>query len=1277
MNCMEYRALIDDSLDTSLKGSLEQRVGLHLEHCAACRIYYERRQKEHSALFAALNAAYAEVRLPSASAARIQDEMILALSRRRSFFARLPRWARIAAALAALLGGMVFAAHVGNMAFALFDDRVAADEGADALEKDGMSEMSETTMSPIFETTGHVGTQASPEPTTIAVQSAQTTSSTTHNGETTMNSQNTNTLARTVVKTMAVAALALGAPTLAAGDATVNTWQGTSGGQWGNPANWSLNRIPAATDYVVFPDTGNSYTINVDTAYQCGTFYVDYRLDGQTSEVSLTLTGGGSVTAIWAAGSPNQHVVRNYRKLILDNVLLALNGNNLLLYKELELKNGASYTSDDALYFWTRGTKVTVGQGCSFAISGAAWMNNDNGTIIVNDGAFRCDGGVRMVSGEHPVNVSVAGGEVEFNGLPLYDGASLSISGGSMKVKGGGLVLAETTTLNLTGGSLEIRERIASIYNRLVLESRGTDISTLASSGSYISSPANCTLDFLGTNLTVRLAGQVSSINGGCALRSGSVLEGEEPFHVKAFFNEPLIEKAATLRLKTIVFGGATPFQAVGSESAAKRYVNIEGPTTIRAFSDMSKPGHGFYPMVSGTVTVDTRDWNDPSVQRKLYLGLGTCTAADLVFMGGGEVGLYQPQPYRGEFSSITVSNDTTLTLSDQGRSHVRTEVFTLGPGAVLNIPAGTNTVYAKRWNIDPTATINLIVPSWMGGRACAALVDAQGGSLADYADRLNVTGDGAAGWSVSHQGGVLAIVKSAGAVDGTYAYEWTGNAGNANFSEAGNWYCNQKPPQDQVHAFGAADAVASPFFDNVWYGDNNENKGYSVGSILFRATAVKSFTIHGDVNVNMTCNSSVNYWGRQVPSANDPATWGVYSQSDLPQTIATGTLRSGTLLSVAAVGAGPIVVDSALAAGSESYGNLYVGGEVRLAKPGLSVPRIVMPNIGGGDAVFGTRLTLLSGASLAVLRQDGVVTYGTAGAMFGNGAMFNVEADATLTFAAGSGAEYKWSCSQPGKSLIDGTLNILAPYVNAANVVYGGSGRINVSEFRCSSASGSLGLAGSVNLYPPAAWNTVDSYGANAPFVLKAYETPTIHLSRDWTYGPAAVVAGTTDSSASDRACEIAKEATLTIDGNGHTATFSDPVSGRGTLAVTNGTVRMNGGNDATISLKVCRDGVFAWNTAVTVASLDMDAGAALSCGYGVPLTVNGNIGLDGVAICAENAVAFERATVWQTLLVARSGTISGTPVIPGAWRTRIDDTSEGQVFQARYFHGMVIIFR
>ena len=857
-----------------------------------------------------------------------------------------------------------------------------------------------------------------------------------------------------------------------------------------------------------------------------------------------------------------------------------------------------------------------------------------------------------MFSGEHPF--------------------TLSISSGTLIVGNHGLTLPDTATLDLTGGTVQICDALDSSHARLVHEANGTAVETLHSYSNPAALSSCAIIDVLRTNEVSVLSGPVMAKSGAFALREGSVLESDQPLMVKQFFNEPGIINPATLRLKTIVFGGGVPFQAVGTETPAKRYANIEGPTTIRAFADMVKPGHGFYPMVSGTVTVDTRDWDDPSVQRKMYLGLGTCTAADLVFMGGGEVGLYQPLPYRGAFSSIMVSNDTTLVLSDQGMSRVRTERFTLGPNAVLKIPAGTNTVYAGEWSIDPTARIEVVVPSGFTAGTHSLLSDDSGSSLAGYASQVTITGDGAAGWSVSHQGGVLAIVKSAATVDGTYAYEWTGGAGNANFSEADNWYCRTKPPEKQIHAFGAADTVTEPWFDQVWNGDN---PGGNVGTILFRDTAVKSFTIRGTER-NLTCESTTAYWSRQVPNASTISSWGVYSQSALPQTIATRTLRSGTLLSVAAGGFGPLVVNSDLIAGSESYGDMHVGGDVRFAKSGLSIPRLVIQSLGGGDAGFGSRLTLLSGASLTVLRQDGVVTYGTTGAMFSNGASFNVEEGATLSFAAGSGAEYKWTCSQPGKSIINGTLDILAPYVNAANVTYGGTGRINVSEFRCSSAAGSMGLSGSLNLYPPAAWNTVDSYGANAPFVLKAYDSPTIHLPSNWTYGPAAAVTNITTSTALNRACMIAEGATLTINGNGHIATFSDPVNGAGTLAITNGTLQLPGGANAALTLAIRSDGILSWNTAVTVGALDMTPGATLAYGFGPPLTVNGNIDLTGIILDAD-AQVFKATSRWNELLVAKNGTISGTPVVSSAWRTTIADTPEGQVFLARYFDGLTIIFR
>ena len=105
MNCQEYRDLIEDALDVSLHGEPERRVRLHLEHCASCRDYFKVRQDEHVALFSGINAACEELRLPEGFADRLAESVRNRRSARRSWrrFA-LPRWALIAASVAAMLG---------------------------------------------------------------------------------------------------------------------------------------------------------------------------------------------------------------------------------------------------------------------------------------------------------------------------------------------------------------------------------------------------------------------------------------------------------------------------------------------------------------------------------------------------------------------------------------------------------------------------------------------------------------------------------------------------------------------------------------------------------------------------------------------------------------------------------------------------------------------------------------------------------------------------------------------------------------------------------------------------------------------------------------------------------------------------------------------------------------------------------------------------------------------------------------------------------------------
>lgn len=112
MNCQEYRNLIEDTLDVSLHGEPERRVRLHIEHCAACRSYFQSRRNEHIAFFSKINASCTDLRLPDGFADRLEASVRARQSVRRGWRRLLsPRHALIAASLIAMVG-FVFAAAV-------------------------------------------------------------------------------------------------------------------------------------------------------------------------------------------------------------------------------------------------------------------------------------------------------------------------------------------------------------------------------------------------------------------------------------------------------------------------------------------------------------------------------------------------------------------------------------------------------------------------------------------------------------------------------------------------------------------------------------------------------------------------------------------------------------------------------------------------------------------------------------------------------------------------------------------------------------------------------------------------------------------------------------------------------------------------------------------------------------------------------------------------------------------------------------------------------------
>ena len=97
---------------------------------------------------------------------------------------------------------------------------------------------------------------------------------------------------------------------VAQADVVTNSWIGADGAAWGTAANWSAGHVPDGNEYVIFPDAGSSYSVEVDGDYEIGCFYVDYRrkVNGDydmsganTTVVDFKLTGTGDAALVGGA----------------------------------------------------------------------------------------------------------------------------------------------------------------------------------------------------------------------------------------------------------------------------------------------------------------------------------------------------------------------------------------------------------------------------------------------------------------------------------------------------------------------------------------------------------------------------------------------------------------------------------------------------------------------------------------------------------------------------------------------------------------------------------------------------------------------------------------------------------------------------------------------------------------------------------------------------------------------------------------------------------------
>lgn len=1031
-------------------------------------------------------------------------------------------------------------------------------------------------------------------------------------------------------------------PFAANADITTNYWQGSDGAAWGTPGNWSENHVPTIDEYVIFPDKGASYSINVDGDYGAGCFYVDYRNEGASGVATLTLTGSGRITGGDIGAT---HFVRTNRKLVLESGVtldLGTDRRDMRIYNGFVIKAGATNIVKTLYLHWS-GSYVAL-EGGYLGVNGTTAYRNAN-SIRVEDGSYYSSGVVcpaSDASSSVALDLEINGGLASCRSVTISENSTFTMNGGTFRFRALPTIAAGTT-LNFNGGTNEFTVAVTdgAIARRFLCGNEKTAIHVTTTSDSSLLIDESCTV-------TAPLR-----VDGGIYFTNKVTVAGRHTLFVNTFYNTATASgNAATIRFPAIVFGGSFPFKTTKNT----RQFFVEGPATFGTTADCtSRPGAAPYPFVTGDIIIDTHDWNDSSVVHSRTFELGPYEDASITIRSNSVVTLAQqcsgsPIPYR----SVVVEEDATLSLiiegSTDGRFH--TDRFVLGPRATLNLDmkkAGTaiefNAVIAGKWDIDPTAAINVTLPpasQFATTNAIAILLDEGSDSLADYSSQITYLGDTEGVTFVRSGGSLVAVRKTVTEADGTYPTEWTGRGSTGNWSDGANWYDGGIPSTESNCVFGACDAKTTSVFDLSGNGANR---------IIFRDTAVASFTI------SPASGSYITY---------RDTSYGARSYSVLPQFVGVRARSTGNL-SLSAYRDGPIVFSGGFTSKSENK-VLTITGDIRCHNSGLAA-NIQWPVLAFADPKA-TRLA----SRFSVMDGSMTITNQTTG-IGASSASLRVAAGATLTFKNGTSSSiYRWT-KTPQRIVVDGTLDIQAPFVGGENQIYGGDGTLKIASLRPSNAATSVGFTDSLSVTVPAMWPTVASTGADTPLTVAARAgRPVIHAANGWTYGPDA---GTSTSTLpSDRAARVYGGATLAVEPGGGIATFNDPVTGPGTLEITNGTLRIAGGISAETHVAVAADAAFDLGASdASLAGIDVADGGTLIFSGGV-FTVSGDVSMSGANLQVSDGV-MGSGPGWKRLLVANS--ISGVPSLPGPnWESRTLALENGSVaFEVRIVHGSCLILR
>ena len=1055
-----------------------------------------------------------------------------------------------------------------------------------------------------------------------------------------------------------------------------NIWQSVGGsydGKWSEVGHWSLGRLPAGDDYIVFDgdhsDNELSYAVEVDGDYSVGG-ELCIGANDVTRPHALTFTGNGSVT--FSLAGVNHNVRCCSGGVTFSGPSFSFKtANHVLLFSPVTVKDGANLNFTGPIAFWHWQAALTVDADGRVETQ---WIQvrtgqNSGGLTVNAGGSFVCRG--KMIHDFPSGTLATRAFFIDVNGGDVWcQDLDFSLRG------------IDTVTVR-NGGWL-------CVWKSVAFSDRSSQLSVDA--GSNFLEPSNVTQgDATYALMTNRRHVVVSCLKYNAVDGQRFRQRGTFCFSI---LNNATANKPMYIDCERLVFDGTA--QPIAWTTL--RDVHFYGPMEIRATADVtSYSNENGSRYCHGPVVVDTSDWVLPSYKRKIVIrGLASEDGSlDLTVRGGGTFETCQRSSYNS-MRSCRVAADTSLILQDRSSfanygkkvedwGPLTAETLVLESGAKVSFKAGQNFICASKWQIDESANIAVNVPSDMPANIWAVpiLQDIDSKPLPNaFTNRITLSGS-TSGWSLKNEQGQITLWREPTVAVGAYSnpngkeYEWQGgtaDSGIYKFSIAGNWVDATDIAEQRKFTFGASHCT-DVLFDNV------PGSFTTIGQFCFQTNAVRSFFV--DAANQATFQSALD---KEVAIEN---------YSAVPQVLACGMrLRMPNNATsnrvVKTRGTGPIVFSHSRADGTTLASNwqatgtdgnvthhfkVTVDGDVRVGC-GMDANRnlgLVLAPQSFLFPCYRTCLTILDGGNIQFPKQNDKMTFGNVYSSL------RVSAGGQLTFPT-EAHYYCWSAN-PAAIIVDGTLNIGTRLTGGcARQSYGGTGTINIAREIQPNGCSTLFMFGDtlqVNVFSnrwPSEGKTLGS--AQLATALGAVSgTPTFHVPTDWVYGPTVASPTTVLSS---RAMRLENEAVATIDPSGGIATINDCVTGNGTLAITNGTLRICAGflNDMEdeLSFWARKGATLEFTASQSFGSLTLESGSTLKMPPTGTIALDGDARIDGATVDFGNPSTMSG---WQTLIMAR-GRIIGTPAVAEEeFKLRTVKTSQGYALQRKRFGGILIIFR